>query len=797
MDSRNWYWQRNGKKVGPLSANRLRQLADRGDLQPEDMLQQEGSRQPVRAGSIEGLFKPPVPARRPLWPWIAACAGVALLGGGIALLVMNLGKDETPQVAGIKPGDSDSKPGDKEKKQDEKEKKPDDEKKPEEKKPEEKKPDDREKKPDEKDRKPDDKEKKPDDKPAADAAEKLRAEEFTRFMKAGKVFQEAKQYDAAIEVYTSAIKLNPDSQEALDGLKAAKDARAADMAQDQAKRDAEQKQRAFRLLMDNGQANLKRKQFDLAILAFTEAIKLKPDDEDAKAALLAAEKAQKAAAVAVNPPAVPPVRPAQNPNLIAYKQRMAEGRTALFVTGDVDAAVIAFTEALRLYPDDLVAAAFLAEAQKTRNAVATVQVAQAQLIQRELWRGVDLRAALAQGRTALANGNLDLAGQAFAYAYQLAPNDPAVIQARLDLQTAQNQVLAQEGYQQFLRNGRQALRDKRYNDAVNAYTQAVNLAPFDQATRDLLREAIRLRNEARAAANVAQQTGAQVRQLLTDGRAALARNDLEAASASFTAAQQLAPTDPGVIKALQDLAAARNTAQAAGDRQKLLNSFRQLMKAGQDAQNAKRFQEAARLFGDAARQVRGTPDLVTQLQEAERARVDAEKALKAQNQDDTKRANRVRDLLRTGHNALANFQFDSAAKAFADAKALAANDPDVHKAQQELDQARTQAQKFELRVDPAQVKLIAGMRGQVKVTVDRKGRDGYQGPIELELRGLPLGVTATHEVIPAGQNTVLVPLSAFPNTAAGVKNDVFAEGKVRGIAGSVKSPFFTIVSAKK
>jgi tetratricopeptide (TPR) repeat protein len=789
MDSRKWYWQRNGQKVGPLSSDQLRQLAAKGKLQPHDTVLQEGSRQSVPAGSVKGLFKPSGSESRPLWPWmIAGCTVAALLGGGIMAVMMNQGKkeDESPQVSAVKPGDAEEKVDDKAKKPEEK--------KPEEKKPEEKKPE--EKKPEEK--KPDDKDKKSEVKPVVDTAEKLRADELARFLKAGKVFQDAKQYDAAIDVYTSAIKLNPESAEAVAGLKAAKDARTADLAQDQARREEEQNKRSFRLFMDNGQANLKRKQYDLAILAFTEAIKIKPDDEDAKAALLAAEKAQKAA-VAVANPVAPPPRPMKNPNIDAYKQRMAEGRNALYITGDLDAAVMAFNEALKLFPDDLVAAAFVAEAQRVRNTAAALQIAQAQLIQREVYRGVDAAAALTQGRFALANGNLASAAQAFNYAFLLAPNDPAVIQARLDLQAAQNQVLAQQGYQQFLQNGRQALRDKRYNDAVNAYTQALNIAPFDQATQDLLREAKRLRAEARAAANTTQQTAAQVQQFLTAGRAALARNDLNSASTSFTSAQQLAPNDPGVIQALQDLTTARNTAQATGDRQKLLTTYQQFMKAGQDAQNAGRFQEAVRQFADAARQVRGIADLGSQFQDAENARVNAEKlkAQAAQTQDDMKRTARVRELLRNGRNALSSFHFDTAGKAFADAKNLAANDPEVQKALQDQDQARAQALKFDLHIDPMQLKLIPGTRGQLKVTVDRKGKDGFQGPIDVDLKNLPLGVSTMRETIPAGQNSVLLPLSSFPTTAIGIKNDVLVEARVRGINGSVKSVTFAIISAKK
>jgi uncharacterized protein YkwD len=52
-----WYYARaNKKKYGPCSWQQLLGLAQRGDLVPEDMLMQEGTRQWVSAGSMRALF---------------------------------------------------------------------------------------------------------------------------------------------------------------------------------------------------------------------------------------------------------------------------------------------------------------------------------------------------------------------------------------------------------------------------------------------------------------------------------------------------------------------------------------------------------------------------------------------------------------------------------------------------------------------------------------------------------------------------------------------------------------------
>src|SRR5260370_1096055 len=91
MDASRWYCKLNGQKVGPLSSGQLRQLAAKGQLQQTDMVLQEGARQWVPASNVKGLFTPSTPERRPVWPWMAACAA-ALLGGVGVGVVLNSGK---------------------------------------------------------------------------------------------------------------------------------------------------------------------------------------------------------------------------------------------------------------------------------------------------------------------------------------------------------------------------------------------------------------------------------------------------------------------------------------------------------------------------------------------------------------------------------------------------------------------------------------------------------------------------------------------------------------------------------
>ena len=60
--------------------------------------------------------------------------------------------------------------------------------------------------------------------------------------------------------------------------------------------------------------------------------------------------------------------------------------------------------------------------------------------------------------------------------------------------------------------------------------------------------------------------------------------------------------------------------------------------------------------------------------------------------------------------------------------------------------------------DPKSFNVPRGGRVSVTVTADR--RDGFDGPIDVELRGLPPGLSASPGRIPAGADTTVLMLAA-------------------------------------
>jgi hypothetical protein len=100
---------------------------------------------------------------------------------------------------------------------------------------------------------------------------------------------------------------------------------------------------------------------------------------------------------------------------------------------------------------------------------------------------------------------------------------------------------------------------------------------------------------------------------------------------------------------------------------------------------------------------------------------------------------------------------------------------------------------FTLKVEPAASKLAPGDKTKLKVAVDRKG---FAGPIAVETRNLPPGVTAPKANIAAGQDSVEIELTAAATAQAADKADVEIVGTAPNYSPAV-SPKFTVSVQKK
>lgn len=77
--------------------------------------------------------------------------------------------------------------------------------------------------------------------------------------------------------------------------------------------------------------------------------------------------------------------------------------------------------------------------------------------------------------------------------------------------------------------------------------------------------------------------------------------------------------------------------------------------------------------------------------------------------------------------------------------------------------AREPAPDFDVTFDPKLINIPQG--GRVSLLVTATHQDGFEGPIEVELRNLPEGITATAGLIPSGADTATILLAAREDTS--------------------------------
>jgi tetratricopeptide (TPR) repeat protein len=326
--------------------------------------------------------------------------------------------------------------------------------------------------------------------------EERRTARLQKLMKEGEAALQAKQFDAAITAYSQAKKLAPGNVEVLSGLSRAEQARERTAVEARRKTEEQERQRNFVKLLDAGQANLANKQYDAAVLALNEALKLKPGDAKATAALQSAEKARSGAVLDAK------AKAEAKQKAEAYQKLMAAGRLALSGK-NFDVAIKAFGEAQKLVPGDRGAADFLKEAQKGKSDAAATLAAAAKQRAAEIERAEKLRKLLADGQAATKARQLDAAGRALEEARKLAPTDPAVLRALQDLEAARradakaaeardkqrDAEKRQQDLSRLLKQGQDALAAKRFAEAQKAFSDALKLSPNEPAATRGLREA--------------------------------------------------------------------------------------------------------------------------------------------------------------------------------------------------------------------------------------------------------------------------------------------------------------------
>src|SRR5262249_36096921 len=109
-------------------------------------------------------------------------------------------------------------------------------------------------------------------------------------LKEGQAALDAKQFDRAVGVFQAALKQAPGNVDLLVGLGMAERGRDTQSAVEKRQVEEQQRQLAFRKLIDGAKANMAAKQFDAAVSNLTEAQKLSPADREVQALLTEAKQ---------------------------------------------------------------------------------------------------------------------------------------------------------------------------------------------------------------------------------------------------------------------------------------------------------------------------------------------------------------------------------------------------------------------------------------------------------------------------------------------------------------------------
>jgi tetratricopeptide (TPR) repeat protein len=181
-----------------------------------------------------------------------------------------------------------------------------------------------------------------------------------------------------------------------------------------------------------------------------------------------------------------------------------------------------------------------------------------------------------------------------------------------------------------------------------------------------------------ARAQAQAQKAEKVRQLVARARAQMAK-DPDAAEQTLAEAEQLAPKDPAVLKAQDDLRQAR---QAANQRRKQAE-YDDAIKAGREALAAQRYDDAIRHFTEAGQVLPGDARAAQLLRQARQAKTDS-LALKDGLE---KRQEELARLLAIGQAAMQAQRFEEAIRAYTEATRLDPQDADAARLLREANQA--------------------------------------------------------------------------------------------------------------
>jgi tetratricopeptide (TPR) repeat protein len=405
-------------------------------------------------------------------------------------------------------------------------------------------------------------------------AKEKRRQDYDRFMAAGEKALADKKYADATAAFDDALKLYPNDPKALDGLVAAKAGQQPGQPVDPKPTDDPDKNKAYDKVMAEGRQAMAMKQYALACTLFESAAKLKPGDEAATTALVDAKKELDKDTVAKQ-------------QLADYQKAMDAGNAALKGMRYADA-IREFLAAQRLVPND-------------PGALRGEQDAKKQLAQQDAdKKKADFNRQMDKANAALKDKKYDDAIDAVKAALQIMPDDPGAKQLLADATKAQAN--AKTTFDRLMTDADAARAALRYDDARQLYIQALQIMPLDpravQAQQDM---------ERLLASVVERDRIVGYRRAMKAAAVSVAAKRYDDALVAYTEALQLAPND---LEAAAGVTAMKP----------IVAEFDGFMALGNTAMQKKFYGDAVKAYRDALKVIPDQPLAVAGLKQAHYAR---------------------------------------------------------------------------------------------------------------------------------------------------------------------------------
>jgi tetratricopeptide (TPR) repeat protein len=440
----------------------------------------------------------------------------------------------------------------------------------------------------------------------------------------GQKFLAQDKFDEAQEQFTKARKLY-ETDVALTGLnqaKAGKARAAAKTTEEQRRKDELRRQNdTLKAKLADAQAALTAKQLERAVTLFQEAKKLAPTDIDVLSGLAKAEQARDQELAKARRAGEAKTKQE------SFKRLFESGKASLKDKKHEDA-IVALREATRLAPDNEEAKAALQDAEAKLGADAAAQT--------EFKKKADqYQAKIREGQNYMALKRYGQALTAFNDAKLLAPGDQAAVQFAdeaeralvAEQQAARKAGQAAANVGDLVRQAREALRARKFDEAGRLLDQADEQSPRDPAVAQARTELSRFREET---------TGMQNRQeylrLMDAGRKALQAKKYPEAIKAFESAVALFPQDAAAAQALAEAKKGQPSPPPAKPPTQPTKpaAYAQQMSQGSLQEKGGRYEQALAAYKAALQAAPNDADAATKVEFCQ-AMLDGEKALKQRN----------------------------------------------------------------------------------------------------------------------------------------------------------------------